>query len=222
MMRHFTPPEHYRNQQKIIRRGIDMSFPRIVAICVAAVVTGCASGSRTASVCSEPDVAAPDYVISAGDLLDIFVWRNPEVSASVRVRPDGRISTPLVEDMVAAGKRPSTLARDMEAVLAEYLRSPTVNVIVGSPGEGNQIQVVGEVNAPQGVAYRESIRLLDVVLTSGGLGQFAAGNRAKVARMIDGNLVECSVRLDDLMSGDLGQNIRMYPGDVLLVPESRF
>src|SRR5690606_24756149 len=99
---------------------------------------------------------------------------------------------------------------------------PTVNVIVATPGMGSQIQVVGQVLAPQGVAYRESIRLLDVVLAAGGLSEFAAGNRARIARTVGGELVECSVKLDDLMTGDLTQNIPMYPGDVLLVPESRF
>lgn len=168
-------------------------------------------------------MVSPDYLIGTGDQLQVFVWRNPEVSTTVLVRPDGRISTPLVEDIVAAGKRPAALARDMEAVLSQYLRSPTVNVIVGSSGQGNEIQVVGEVNAAQGVPYRDSIRVLDVLLAAGGLREFAAGNRARIARTIgDGEPVECSVKLDDLMSGALDQNIRMFPGDVLIVPGSRF
>lgn len=184
-------------------------------------LVGCASNTALTS-CPEPSVAAPQYRIGAGDTLQVFVWRNPEVSATVQVRPDGRISTPLVDDMVAAGKTPPELARDMEATLGEYLRSPTVNVIVGVPGQGNQIQVVGSVVLPQGVVYRESIQLLDVLLAAGGLNEFAVGNRARVARVIDGSPVECAVRLDDLMQGDLSHNIRMYPGDVLIVPESRF
>jgi polysaccharide export outer membrane protein len=173
-------------------------------------------------VCPAPQSLTTDYIIGAGDSLEIFVWRNPEVSTTVLVRPDGRISTPLVEDMTAAGKTPTRLARDMETVLSEYLVSPTVNVIIDSPGQSNLIQAVGALNAPQGVSYRESITVLDVVLTAGGLGEFAAGNRATISRSSDGSPVECSVNLEDLMRGDLSQNIRMFPGDVLIVPASRF
>jgi polysaccharide export outer membrane protein len=199
-----------------------MAFSQALLVLTTLLLVGCGGASRLATECPEPAAVSPDYVIGPGDSLNVFVWRNPEVSATVRVRPDGRISTPLVEDMVAAGKTPSTLARDMEAVLGQYLRSPTVNVIVETPGLTNQIQVMGQVNLPQGVPYHESIRLLEVVQLAGGLQQFAAGNRAKVARQVNSALVECSVRLDDLMSGDLSQNIRMYPGDILVVPESRF
>lgn len=194
---------------------------RIVAIAAMTALAGCASSQRVA-VCPEPALAAPEYVIGAGDMLSIFVWRNPEVSTQVQVRPDGRISTPLVDDMVAAGKTPVQLADDMEAVLGEFLRSPTVNVMIATPGGSMQIQVLGEVNAPQAVTYRESMRLLDVILAAGGLGEFAAGNRAVISRTIDSSPVECSVRLDDLMDGDLRDNIRVFPGDVLVVPETRF
>jgi polysaccharide export outer membrane protein len=161
-------------------------------------------------------------VIGAGDSLNVFVWRNPELSTIVEVRPDGKISTPLVEDMIAAGKTPTTLARDMEAVLGEFVRSATVNIIVQAPGESNQIQVVGQVVAPGSVPYRESLRLLEVIVSSGGLQEFAAGNRAKLAREIDGQTVQCIVRLDDLMNGELSQNIPVYPGDIIVVPEARF
>ena len=146
-----------------------MSCARVLVVFTAVFFTGCAGSPRIDS-CPEPNELArltPQYLIGAGDMLQIFVWRNPEISTTIPVRPDGRISTPLVSDMVAAGKTPSDLARDMEAVLSEYLRSPTVNVIVASPGLGSQIQVVGAVNVPQGVVYRESMRVLDVLLTAG-------------------------------------------------------
>jgi polysaccharide export outer membrane protein len=200
-----------------------MSLTRTLVSCVAtAALAGCAGSGGLLSQCPEPSVAAPDYIIGAGDNLNVFVWRNPEVSTEVQVRPDGRISTPLVEDMMAAGKTPATLARDMESVLSQYLRSPTVNIMVNTPGQGNQIQVVGQIVTPQSVPYRESIRLLDVIVASGGLLEYAAGNRAKVSRRLDGQLIECSVRVEDLMGGDMSQNIRMYPGDVVVIPESRF
>jgi polysaccharide export outer membrane protein len=165
-----------------------------------------------------------DYVIGPGDSLQVFVWRSPELSTTVPVRPDGKISTPLVEDMVAVGKTPSQLARDIEKVLAEYIRSPQVNVIVSNPVSAfSQIKVIGQVASPQSMPYREGMRVLDVVLAAGGLGQFAAGNRAKVVRKVDGEDQEFRVKLDDLINkGDMKQNLELKPGDVVVVPESFF
>jgi polysaccharide export outer membrane protein len=163
-----------------------------------------------------------EYKIGPGDQLEVFVWRSAELSVTVPVRPDGKISTPLVEDMVAAGKTPSDLARDMEVVLAEYLRTPKVNIIVAAQGSANQIQVLGEVNSQLSLPYRDGMRLLDVVVAAGGLGEFAAGNRAKLVRTSGQSKLDCPVRLQDLMEGDLSQNIEIYPGDVLIVPPSRF
>jgi polysaccharide export outer membrane protein len=185
--------------------------------------TGCATSAGPAATCPEPESQSPDYVIGAGDQLQVFVWRNPELSTSVPVRPDGQISIPLVEDMIAVGKTPTQLARDIEGVLGEYLRSPKVNIVVASQGTSNQIQVVGQVVTPSSLPYRKDIRVMDVVIAVGGPAQFAAGNRAKIIRQYKGDLVECQVRLDDLIKdGDMSQNILMYPGDVLIVPESRF
>lgn len=198
---------------------------KALLICALAVLcAGCAGngGALAARECPAPQLDSPEYRIGPGDMLQVFVWRNPELSATVPVRPDGRISTPLVEDMVAAGKTPSQLARDMESVLAEYLRTPTVNVIVDSQGQANQIQIVGQVLAPQAVSYRQGIRVLDVLVAAGGLGEFAAGNRARVARTIDGRSVECSVRLADVLAGDIADNILLFPGDVVVVPQTRF
>lgn len=193
---------------------------------VACAVAGCASGggaSGIAPVCPEPEIQSPDYIIGAGDTLQIFVWRNPELSSTVPVRPDGKISIPLVEDMPAVGKTPSKLARDLEGQLSEYLRSPEVNIIVANQGSSNQIQIVGMVRQPQSVPYRADIRVLDVMIAVGGLHEYAAGNRSKIVREIRGESTECPIRLDDLYTdGDMSQNIRVYPGDVLVVPEARF
>jgi polysaccharide biosynthesis/export protein len=170
--------------------------------------------------------AAPSnsYIIGPGDTLQVFIWRNPELSATVPVRPDGKISTPLVEDMVAIGKTPSKLARDMEVVLAEYIKSPQVNIIVSQPiSTFSQVKVIGEVANPQGMPYREGMKVLDVILAVGGLAEFASGNRARIIRTQDGKETEIRVRLNDLLNGgDLRQNVEMRPGDVLVVPQSLF
>jgi polysaccharide biosynthesis/export protein len=165
-----------------------------------------------------------NYIIGPGDALQVFVWRNPELSTIVPVRPDGKISTPLVEDMVAIGKTPSQLARDIEGVLAEYVRSPQVNVIVTTPvSTYSQIRVIGQVAKPQAVAYREGMTVLDAILTVGGLAEFAAGNRAKIVRKENGKEVTIRVKLDDLVNkGRMDQNVALKPGDVLVVPESFF
>ena len=165
-----------------------------------------------------------EYIIGPGDTLQVFIWRNAELSTTVPVRPDGRISTPLVEDMVAVGKTPSQLARDVEAVLAEYIRSPQVNVIVtNAVSTFSQVRVIGEVTTPQALPYREGITVLDAILAVGGLSEFAAGNRGKIVRVLGGKQQEIKVRIGDLVNkGDVSQNLPLKPGDVLVVPESRF
>jgi polysaccharide export outer membrane protein len=172
----------------------------------------------------EQRVDPNEYVIGPGDTLQVFVWRNPELTATVPVRPDGKISTPLNEDMVAVGKTPSTLARDIEKVLAEYVRSPTVNVIVTVPvGTYGQIQVIGQVTKPGSLPYRAGMKVLDAVLAVGGLTQFAAGNRAKLVRKDNGHQQQLKIKLDSLVNkGDMSQNLDLRPGDVLVVPESMF
>jgi len=166
----------------------------------------------------------PDYVIGPGDVLQVFVWRNPELSTTVPVRPDGKISTPLVEDVVAVGKNPSTLARDIEKVLSDYVRSPQVNVIVTTPASVfSQVKIIGQVTRPQALPYRQGMTVLDAVLAVGGLSQFAAGNRAHLVRTVDGKQKEIHIKLGALVNeGDMKQNIALQPGDVLVVPESRF
>ena len=165
-----------------------------------------------------------DYMLGPGDQIQVFVWRNPDLSATVPVRPDGRISTPLVEDMVAVGKTPSQLARDIEKVLGEYVRTPQVNVIVTQPSSTfSQVKVVGQVLHPQVMPYRNGLTVLDAILASGGLGQFAAGNRSKLVRTVDGKQIEIKLKLANLLNdGDMKQNVPLQPGDVLIIPESRF
>jgi len=168
--------------------------------------------------------AGPEYIIGPGDTVQVFVWRNPDLSVTVPVRPDGKISTPLVEDMPAVGKTPTRLARDIETVLGEYVRSPQVNIIVTQPANAfNQVRVIGQVQKPAAIAYREGMTVLDALLAVGGLGTFAAGNRSHLVRTVDGKQTEIPLKLDALLNkGDMSQNLTLRPGDVLVVPESRF
>ncbi len=166
-----------------------------------------------------------NYVIGPGDTVQVFVWRNPELSVSVPVRPDGKISTPLVEDMIAVGKTPSQLARDVERVLTEYVRAPQVNIIVTNAQSAfNQVKILGQVRNPQSVAFREGMTVLDAVLAAGGLTEFAAGNRARLLRKDAGGTEKPTrLRLDDLMKkGRAADNPRVKPGDVIVVPEAMF
>ena len=163
-------------------------------------------------------------MIGAGDTLSVIVWRNPDLSMSVPVRPDGRISIPLVEDLPAAGKDPSMVAREVERALAKYVRDPVVTVIVTqfAGPYSEQIRVIGQATKPQALAYRENMTLLDVMIAVGGITEFAAGNRANILRTSEGNKLY-RVRLDDLLrSGDISANVAVKPGDVLVIPESWF
>lgn len=167
---------------------------------------------------------SPDYVIGPGDTLEVFVWRNPDLSVTVPVRPDGKISTPLVEDMVAVGKTPSRLARDVETALGVYVKSPQVNIIVTIPASAfSQIKVIGQVQHPQAVPYRQGMTVIDAVLAVGGLTQFAAGNRARVVRNVNGKTQEFKIKLSVILNkGDMTQNMALQPGDVVVVPETLF
>jgi polysaccharide export outer membrane protein len=188
---------------------------------LAATVSPC---SARAAESAAPAAVSPDYLIGPGDSLHVFVFQNEELSVTVPVRPDGKISTPLVEDMVAVGKTPSQLARDIERSLAEYVKSPKVNVVVmGAMSVFSQVKVIGQVLHPQALPYRDGMTVLDAVLAVGGLGQFAAGNRAHLVRNENGKQTEIKIKLDALVNnGDMKQNIALRPGDVLVVPESRF
>ncbi|RDI03705.1 XrtA/PEP-CTERM system exopolysaccharide export protein [Caldimonas thermodepolymerans] len=171
-------------------------------------------------------VDAPDhrYKIGALDTLNIVVWRNPELSTTVTVRPDGRISTPLVEDVMAAGRDPADLARELEKVLSKYIRDPVVTIVVsGFQGTfSEQIRIVGEAARPQAVPYRQNMTILDVMIQAGGLTDFADGNGAVLVRGAEGGK-QYSLRLNDLLKrGDISANVGVMPGDIIIVPQSWF
>ena len=167
-----------------------------------------------------------NYLIGPGDSLGIFVWRNPDLSASgVPVRPDGKITIPLVEDLHASGRTPTQLARDIEKALSQYIRDPLVTVTVGGfVGEYNeQVRVVGQATKPATIPYRKSMTLLDLMIAVGGLTDFAAGNKASLVRVVNGKQQEFRVRLDDLIrDGDITANIDVQPGDIVIIPEAWF
>jgi|GEM_PF-212403 len=174
---------------------------------------------------SSRDKRGTEYLIGPGDQINIFVWRNPDVSVTVPVRPDGKISTPLVEDMVAVGKTPSLLARDIEKVLQTYIRDPVVTVIVTGFGGpySQQIRVIGQATQPKTLPYRENMSLLDVIIAVGGLTEYASGNKATIVRKVEGKQKQIRVRIDDLVKkGDINANVFMRPGDILIIPESWF
>lgn len=166
--------------------------------------------------------STPNYIIGPRDSLQIFVWRNPELTTTVTVRPDGKVTVPLIEDLQAAGKTPTLLAREIEKQLEQYVQSPVVSVIMGGfvgPFD-QQIRVVGEAANPQAIPFSEKMTALDVMIAVGGLTEFAAGNRAVLVRQGQGSF---RVRLDDLIKdGDVSANVPVMPGDVLIVPQSWF
>ena len=191
----------------------------------ALILAGCSSFGSGAVPADTAVGAAPDYVIGPGDSVNIIVWRNPEVSMSVPVRPDGKITTPLVEDLPAAGKTSTQLARDIEQSLAKFIQQPVVTVIVtGFVGTyDEQIRVIGQAAKPQALPYRNGMSLMDVLIAVGGVTEFASGNRAVIVRNVDGKQQTYSVRLNDLIKrGDLSANAAMRPGDILVIPESFF
>jgi polysaccharide export outer membrane protein len=164
-----------------------------------------------------------EYLIGSLDTVNIIVWRNPELSMTVPVRPDGKVTTPLVDDLPALGKTPTALARDIEKALGKYIRDPVVSVVVTTfVGPSNeQIRVIGEAAKPQILAYRKNMTLLDVMIAVGGLTDFADGNKATIYRVADQG--QYSVRVQDLVKrGDISANVDMRPGDILIIPQSWF
>jgi polysaccharide biosynthesis/export protein len=165
------------------------------------------------------------YIIGPGDQLSIVVWRNQELSTVVPVRPDGRISTPLVDDMIATGKNPSQLAREIETVLKKYVQEPKVTIMVQNFGSVSteQIRVIGQATRPAALPYKQGMTLLDVMIAVGGLTEFASGNSAVLIRKDANGQQSFSIRLRDLMKrGDVSANVPMLPGDVVIIPESFF
>jgi polysaccharide export outer membrane protein len=189
------------------------------------MMSGCATTSDMAAPAATPMAAAHDYLIGPGDSVNVVVWRNPEVSSTITVRPDGKITTPLVEDVVAMGKTSTELARDIEKALAKFIQQPVVTVIVtGFIGPyQEQIRVIGQAARPQALPYREGMSLMDVLIAVGGITEFASGNKANIIRSVDGKQQKLNVRLSDLIKdGDISANVPVRPGDVLVIPQSFF
>lgn len=200
---------------------IGAAFRWLVLGVLGTLVLGCESLPPAPIEAASPDYR---YIIGPGDNVNINVWRNPELSMSVPVRPDGLIAGPLIEDMQAMGKTPTELARDMEKALGTFIRDPVVTVIVtgfvGSQSE--QIRVIGEASKPQALPYKQKMTLLDVMIAVGGLTDFADGNGATILRASEDNRLY-SVRLNDLIRrGDVSANVDVKPGDVLIIPQSWF
>ena len=198
---------------------------------IALMLGGCAGGGRpelpSAAYVANQEQPGEEYVIGPLDQLNIFVWRNPELSAKVQVRPDGRITTPLISDMPAVGKTPAMLADDMKIALGEYIKDPIVSVIVEnfSGTFSQQVRIVGATEKPASIPYRANMTLLDAMIAVGGLSQYAAGNRAKLVRYdrTTGKQVEYQLKLSSLLkNGDSSANVRLEPGDVIIIPESMF
>lgn len=198
------------------------AFRLLVSGLLGVMVVGCASTNPPApSAAASPDY---NYVVGPGDVVNIVVWRNPELSMSVPVRPDGKISAPLVEDMPAMGKDTTTLARDMEAALGKFIREPVVTVIVTSfvGPYSEQIRVVGEAAKPQTIPYKQKMTLLDVMIIVGGITDFADGNSTTLLRTAEGSK-QYNIRVKDLIKrGDVSANVEVKPGDVLIIPRSWF
>jgi polysaccharide export outer membrane protein len=194
-----------------------------LVLLLAMMLFGCKSPTAPPAPVSAP-VSNYKYLIGAGDLLSVIVWRNPDLSMTVPVRPDGKISLPLVEDLPVAGKDPIMVAREIERALTKYIREPVVTVVVTqfAGPYSEQIRVIGQATKPQALSYRENMTLLDVMIAVGGMTDFADGNRANILRTSEGNKLY-RVRLDDLLrGGDISANVAVVPGDVVIIPESWF
>jgi polysaccharide export outer membrane protein len=203
--------------------GLGAALRWVVIVLLGAAVVGC---STTSNPPAPFGAASSDYnyIVGPGDIVDIVVWRNPELSMSVPVRPDGKITAPLVEDLPAIGKDSTTLARDIETALGKFIRDPVVTVIVTAfvGPYSEQIRVVGEAAKPQTLAYKQKMTLLDVMIAVGGLTDFADGNKTTLLRTAEGDK-QYSIRVKDLvMRGDVSANVEMKPGDVLIIPRSWF
>jgi polysaccharide export outer membrane protein len=207
----------------------------LVATVSALALAGCATGGSTGNRLPPAsfvgngggDEVSENYIIGASDEITVFVWRNPELGARVQVRPDGRITTPLITDMVAVGKTPAQLADDIRTALVQYIQDPLVSVMVDRPQGtfSQQIRIVGATERPAAIPYRANMTLLDAMIAVGGLSEFAAGDRARLIRVdrATGNQREYDLRIASLLRrGDVQANVRLEPGDVIIIPESMF
>ena len=213
------------------------SLAALAATVSALALSGCAGGgARTGHVLPPADLAAAgsggeqvseNYIIGPSDELTLFVWRNQELGAHVQVRPDGRITTPLITDMVAAGKTPAQLADDIRAALSQYIQEPLVSVMVDRPqgSFSQQVRIVGATARPAALPYRANMTLLDAMIAVGGLSEYAAGDRARLVRVdrATGRERQYDLRIASLLRrGDIRANVRLEPGDVIIIPESMF
>ncbi|WP_438363448.1 XrtA/PEP-CTERM system exopolysaccharide export protein [Thalassotalea mangrovi] len=201
----------------------------MIAVIFLGIINGCSSNQSLPSATVRPaqteTADSYNYLIGPGDQLNIFVWRNPDVSGSFIVRPDGKITTSLVEDIMASGKTPTQLARTIEEQLSTYLREPivtvTVNRFIGPYSE--QIRVIGEASQPRAVSYGQNMTLLDVMIAVGGLTQFADGNQSVLVRVENGEQKQYLLNIEDLIKdGDISANVDVLPGDIIVIPEAWF
>lgn len=204
----------------------------LVLMLPAAVLGGCSSTGGgpqlpSASFVSSEEGPGEEYIIGPLDELTVFVWRNPELGAKVQVRPDGRITTPLITDMPAVGKTPTMLSEDIKLQLSQYIKDPIVSVIVNNFAGtfSQQVRIVGATEKPASIPYRANMTLLDAMISVGGLSEFAAGNKARLVRFdkATGKQAEYALRIGDLLKkGESKANVRLEPGDVIIIPESMF
>jgi polysaccharide biosynthesis/export protein len=211
------------NKTRLMQR-LGRLAPQLMAVVTALMLAACAGLGSYPQAPRVADVPAQRYKIGPLDTLNIVVWRNPEISGPVTVRPDGYLSTPLVEDIVAAGRTPAELSREMEKALSKVLRDPVVSVVVtGFQGVyADQVRIVGEAAKPQAVPFRQNMTVLDVMIQVGGITDFADGNSAVLIRGAEGGK-QYSLRLRDLLKrGDISANVSIVPGDIIIVPQSWF
>jgi polysaccharide export outer membrane protein len=204
---------------------VHRTFFGAITAAVVLIVTGCGGAPPLPPAPPASSLPSAEYRIGPGDALNIFVWRNPELTLTVPVRPDGRLSIPLVEDVVAIGKTPTTLAREFEERLSKYVKEPLVTVIVeGFVGPiPEQIRVIGEAAQPRAIPYRADMTLLDLMIAVGGLTKYAAGNDSVIIRTAQGEQNTYSVHLNSLIrDGDIESNVALRPGDILIIPQRLF
>lgn len=199
---------------------IDSILRHLLVALLAVVMVGCASNDYPPA----SSVQDYDYIVGPGDNLEIFVWGNPELSTTAVVRPDGKFTTRLVEDLPASGMTSTQLARAIEDAYGKYVKSPVVSVIVkgfsGVPSQ--QVRVVGEASEPKSVPYRKHMTVLDLMIAVGGLNEFANGNKSVLVRYTDGGQQAYGLKLEDLLSGDISANTPLMPGDIVIIPEAWF
>ncbi len=206
-----------------------MIIPNFIKLTCLAIITsfllGCSTSMKSELLPQNPNYETSDYLIGAGDNLKIFVWRNPDLTSSVVVRPDGRISSPLIDDLAVSGFSASNVAKKIEKILSVYIKNPKVSVIVtGFNGSvSQQIRIIGNATNPRTLPYKEGMTLLDVMIAVQGLTDFADGDNAQLVRMENGKTKQYTVQLDSLIrGGDVSKNRIVYPGDTIIIPESWF